>query len=275
MIKLTHLSETIILSGGSHILIKLKTYILWEDDNLPSNPYHKKTAASSIRNRKKRRVLLKNKKSISVSRILISVFFLLCHFHAIQLSLWDRTEIMERFDGTAVSLRIVITLASTNHVTVSIFVPFLSTNQVEPTITFAIELAAAFIQNIVDVNGCRSGGCHFSTEITIHFLVLGIAVSPATGTGTKHVHQVTGRLAGLCGSSFYGSFGSNQIKFGELGDVIRTGTSRIGLSCSGAVVCTIRAEFPKTGIYIHSDLPHPVPIPSRHDRATYLLPDCF
>ena len=157
---------------------------------------------------------------------------------------------MERFDGTAVSLRIVITLASTNHVTVSIFVPFLSTNQVEPTITFAIELAAAFIQDIVDVNGCRSSGCHFSTEITIHFLVLGIAVSPATGTGTKHVHQVTGRLAGLCGSSFYGSFGSNQIKFGELGDVIRTGTSRIGLSCSGAVVCTIRAEFPKTGIYI-------------------------
>jgi hypothetical protein len=73
---------------GSHILIKLKTYILWEDDNLPSSPYHKKTAASSIRNRKKRRVLLKNKKSISVSRILISVFFLLCHFHAIQLALW-------------------------------------------------------------------------------------------------------------------------------------------------------------------------------------------
>ena len=140
VIKLTHLSETVNLSEGSHILIKLKTYILWEDDNLPSSPYHKKTAASSIRNRKKRRGLLKNKKSISVSRILISVFFLLCHFHAIQLSLWDRTEIMERFDGTAVSLRIVITLASTNHVTVSIFVPFLSTNQVEPTITFAIKL---------------------------------------------------------------------------------------------------------------------------------------
>lgn len=181
---------------------------------------------------------------------------------------------MERFDGTAVSLRIVITLASTNHVTVSIFVPFLSTNQVEPTITFAIKLAAAFIQNIVDVNGCRSGGCHFSTEITIHFLVLGIAVSPATGTGTKHVHQVTDRLAGLCGSSFYGSFGSNQIKFGEFGDVIRTGTSRIGLSCSGAVVCTIRAEFPKTGIYITAyRIQSQYPVGTT--GATYLLPDCF
>ena len=154
---------------------------------------------------------------------------------------------MERFDGTAVSLRIVITLASTNHVTVSIFVPFLSTNQVEPTITFAIELAAAFIQNIVDVNGCRRAAVisalkSRSTPCTRH------CCKSSDRTGTKHVPPGHGQTCRLVWQSLR-QLRQQPDKVRRTWRCYTDGYFPHWAVLSGAVVCTIRAEFQRP-IYI-------------------------
>ncbi|OAV68526.1 hypothetical protein Barb6_02112 [Bacteroidales bacterium Barb6] len=87
--------------------------------------------------------------------------------------------------------------------------------------------------------------------MVFHFgCVSGITEAPFAGSGTKHIHQFSGTLTGFGCGSLYSRFGSYQVKFGEFGNVKRAAGAAVGGSQSGAVVGTVRSDFPKSRIIL-------------------------
>src|SRR5690606_3253508 len=93
--------------------------------------------------------------------------------------------------------------------------------------------------------------CGRSESSAVIFNAFGISVvipSPFACTCTNNVYQLAGTLASDSSSAFHGSFGGNEIEFGELRDFERTCKVSIRFSQSITIVGTIRPDFPKARI---------------------------
>lgn len=80
------------------------------------------------------------------------------------MTLWNRSEVVIRLDGSCDFFRGVISVVDTaDLISSSDFSPFLGADQVIPAVAFSKVLPGSFCQNIIDIDCCRRGSNHGRT----------------------------------------------------------------------------------------------------------------
>src|SRR5690606_30142957 len=184
-----------------------------------------------------------------IPRVLILVLLLSAHFQGIDLALWYGAQVMMRLHIACHPLRGVITqIRTADLIAACDFIPFLCTDKIIPAKPFTEIFPRTFSQDIVDVYGCRRGCNHGLAVVFYFFYVSGIVPTPLAGTGPDDVYQVPCAFSAYRSSSFHGSFGRYEIKFGEFSNLERACTGGIGLTEPAAVVCPVNAKLPKSRV---------------------------